>query len=350
MKTNFFNVVLILSLSFLPAIVWCETNMATQAVEASKECIIPENKFAKINELLQSLYNKYKNNKEGKVADYIPELAKVNPDYFGIAIVTVDGKVYSYGDTDISFSIQSISKPFIYALALEDNGEKVIAEKVGVNATGKPFNSVIAIEEMPKHLQNPLVNAGAIQITSAIKGKDSNDKWQRVLAFMQRLSDGHLALGNSVYQSEMATNQRNRAIAELLNAYHLMYSDAGDAVLRYTKACSLMVNVKQLAVMAATLANGGVNPETHLEVIPALYVQDVLSQMVTNGLYETSGQWWQTVGLPAKSGVGGGFIAIIPHQFAIAVFSPRLDNSGNSVRAQAVIKELSQQWHLHLLG
>lgn len=303
-----------------------------------------------IQATLKTLFDKYKSNHQGKVADYIPELGKVNANYFGIAIVTVDGKIFTYGESEIPFSIQSISKLFAYALALKDNGEKAIADKIGVNATGQPFNSVMAIELMPHHLQNPLVNAGAIQITSAIQGKDSAEKWQRVLTFLQQLSDGKPTLGTKVYQSEMATNKRNRAISELLSAYNLMYSDGLDAVDRYTKACSVMVNAKQLALMGATLANDGIHPVTHQSLIPPEYVQDVLSQMVTNGLYENSGLWWQSVGLPAKSGVGGGFLAVVPHQFAIAVFSPPLDAAGNSVRAQAVISDLSKLWHLHLLS
>lgn len=341
------QIVIVLAISLLMIV---SLTLTTQAQTVKEHVAVATvSKLNNIETTLQNLYDKYKNNKEGKVASYIPELAKVDPNYFGIAIVTVDGKIFASGDADIPFAIESDSKPFVYALALEDNGEKIMTEKIGLNATGRPFNSVTAIEEMPQHLQNPLVNAGAIQVTSAIKGKDSAEKWQRVLSFMQMLSDGKVFLGDKVYQSEMATNQRNRAIAELLNSYHLMYGDAADAVDRYTKACSVMVTVKQLALMGATLANNGINPLTHRKVISPIYIQDVLSQMAINGLYENSGMWWQKVGLPSKSGVGGSIVAIVPHQFAIAVFSPPLDNLGNSVRAQMVIDELSKQWHLHLL-
>jgi glutaminase len=302
-----------------------------------------------VKQTLLATYQKYKTLQSGKNADYIPELAKVNPNLFAIAIATVDGKIESVGDANIPFAIESISKPFVYMLALKDYGEKVITDKVGLNATGFPFNSVIAIEMAPHHLQNALVNAGAIQVTSFIKGKTSDEKWQRVLNFIKQLSDGKPYLGQTVYQSESATNQHNQAIAELLNSYDLMNSDARDAVDRYTKACSIMVTAKQLAIMGATLANGGIHPLTHQRLIEQQYVRDALAQMVTNGLYENSGAWWFNVGIPAKSGVGGGILAVIPQKGAIVVFSPRLDTAGNSVRGQAVIKELSEKWKLHLL-
>ena len=298
---------------------------------------------------LKSVYEATLPLMNGKNADYIPELAKVNSHYFGIAIVTVDGKIYTIGDASIPFAIESISKPFVYALALQDEGEESVTQKVGLNATGHSFNSVLAIEEAPQHLQNPLVNAGAIQVTSLIHGTTRLNKWDRVFAFMQSLSDGKLTLGNRVYHSESATNLHNHAIAELLASYGLMYGDATDAVDRYTKACSIMVSAKQLALMGATLANHGVHPITKKALIAPIIVQDTLSQMVTNGLYEHSGAWWWYVGLPSKSGVGGGLLAIVPGKMAIVVFSPRLDETGNSVRGQAVIKALAKRWNLHLL-
>lgn len=312
---------------------------------ASNACA-PEN----IKSTLADVYQKYKSTQGGKNADYIPELAKVNPALFGIAIITVDGKIASMGDADVPFAIESISKPFVYALALQDNGEQMLVNKVGLNATGHSFNSILAIEESPHHMQNALVNAGAIQVTSLIKGKNSADKWQRVLDMVKKLSNGKPYLGQAVYQSESATNQHNQAIGELMQSYGLMYGDVKDAVDRYTKACSIMVTAKQLAWMGATLANGGVNPVTHERVISAKYVRDALSEMVVNGLYEDSGAWWWTVGLPAKSGVGGGILAVVPNKMAIVVFSPPLDAAGNSVRAQKVIVELSRRCNLHLLS
>ena len=302
-----------------------------------------------IDQALSIEYQKYKGHTKGKVADYIPELAKVNPGLFAIVIVTVNGEIKSIGNADIPFAIESVVKPFVYALALQDKGEKLVTEEVGLNATGQRFNSMLAIEQSATHLQNPMVNAGAIQVNGLINGKNREEKWQRVLNFIQHTSDGNPYLGDSVYQSEMATNQHNRAIAELLNSYNMIKGDPVDAVDRYTKACSIMVTAKQLALMGATLANDGVNPLTHQRVIAHHVVVDVLSEMTINGLYENSGKWFWTVGIPAKSGVSGAILAIVPHQMAIVVFSPRLDESGNSIRAQEVITDLSKRWKLHLL-
>lgn len=298
---------------------------------------------------ITTLHQQHKTTTGGKNADYIPELAKVDPALFGIAIATVKGDIISIGDVDYPFAIESIVKPFVYALALKDQGEKTLTEQVGSNATGHPFNSVLAIEEKHNHLQNPLVNAGAIQTSALIKGKDSDEKWQRILTFVQSLSDGKPYLGDAVYQSETATNQHNRAIAELLNSYQMMASDPMDALDRYTKACSIMASAKQLALMGATLANNGKHPLTHKQLIAPNDVKNVLSQMLTNGLYEHSGAWLLNVGIPAKSGVGGGILAVVPGKMAIVVFSPPVDEAGNSVRAQAVLKDLSQQLKLHLL-
>lgn len=327
-------------------LLFCFASLSFSATSFATENLLPNHS----KQTLAEIYQTVKTIHTGKNADYIPELAKVNSDLFGIAIVTVDGKVELIGDANVPFAIESISKPFTYALALQDNGEKIITNKVGLNATGHAFNSIEAIEEKKlDHLQNPLVNAGAIQVTSLIKGKNGADKWQRVIDFMSQLSASKLTLGESVYQSEMATNQHNRAIAELLNSYGMMNDDPMDAVDRYTKACSLMVTAKQLAIMGATLANKGVNPITHKQVVSPHYVRDVLSEMSVNGLYENSGTWWWTVGIPAKSGVGGGIMAVVPNKMAIVVLSPPLDEAGNSVRAQAAIKQFSERWKLHLL-
>lgn len=318
---------------------------------SSSQCIATQAaSLIDMKQTLAAVYQKYKNTHDGKNADYIPELAKVDPALFGIVIVTTKGEMMVMGDADVPFAIESISKPFVYALALQDNGEQLVTDKVGLNATGHSFNSVIAIEERSNHLQNPLVNAGAIQTTSLVKGKSSVEKWQRVLSMMQTLSDGKPYLGELVYHSEMATNQHNRAIAELLASYGMMQGDPLDAVDRYTKACSVMVTARQLALMGVVLANKGVHPLTHQSLIPSRYVQDTLAEMVTNGLYEHSGAWFWTVGLPAKSGVGGGILAVVPNKMAIVVFSPPIDAAGNSVRAQLVIQELAQRWKLHMLG
>ncbi len=331
------------------ALRWCFA-LSLFVTTAFAEVSAPPKTSASVKQVLTEIYNQHKQDVDGKNADYIPELAKVNPALFGIVIVTVDGQVEAIGDVDVPFAIESISKPFAYALALQDQGEAAVTQKVGLNATGFPFNSVLSIETHPDHLQNPLVNAGAIQITSLIAGKDSAAKWQRVLDFNKQLSDGKVYLGEKVYQSETATNLHNQAIAKLMASYGLMYGDVSDAVDRYTKACSIMVTAKELALMGAVLANGGVHPVTHARLIEARYVRDVLSEMVTNGLYEQSGTWWWKVGIPAKSGVGGGMLAVVPHKMAIVVFSPPLDAAGNSVRGQTVINDLSARLKLHALG
>jgi glutaminase len=313
---------------------------------------MPPTNSAILDPITQTLaieYQKYRHDNAGKTASYIPELAKADPHLFAIVVITTKGKMYSLGDANIPFAIESISKPFVYALALQDNGEEMVTNLVGLNATGYPFNSIKALEERPDHLQNPLVNAGAIMVTSLIKGADTTDKWRRTLTFFSQLSDGKLFLGLPVYQSEMNTNRRNQALTHLLHSYGMLKTDPKDTLERYTKACSIMVTAKQLAIMGATLANKGVNPLTQQPIIAPQYVGNVLAEMTVNGLYENSGTWWVKVGLPAKSGVSGGLLAIVPGKMAIVVFSPALDKAGNSVRGQAVIKELSQRWKLHLL-
>lgn len=302
-----------------------------------------------IQQTLQEVYQKYQGVQRGQNAQYIPELAKVNPKLFAITVVTVEGEMYSVGDAQVAFPIESITKIFLYTMALQDHEAAWLFSKIGLNATGKPFNSVVAIEEQPHHLQNPLVNAGAIQITSLIKGKNKSAKWLRIFNFTKQLSDGQLTFGTTVYESEMATNQHNRAIAQLLDSYDMIMGSPMDAVEIYTKACSIMATTEQLALMGATFANQGTHPLTKKELISPLHTQEVLAQMVINGLYENSGRWFSHIGVPAKSGISGGILAIIPHKMAIVVFSPPVDEAGNSVRAQLVIEELAKRWHLHIL-
>lgn len=299
---------------------------------------------------ITAAYEKNKMLKTGTKADYIPELAKADPSLFGIAVVTVNGDVLTAGDADAVFSIQSIIKPFLYGLALEDNGEQVLFEKVGLNMTGDVFNSVAAIERNPTHFQNPMVNAGAMQVTSLIKGKDSEEKWHRVLSLVQKMGNGKAYLGEQVYQSEMSTNQHNKAIAYLMDSYGLMYSNPDDALARYTKGCSIMVSTRELAILGATLANGGVNPITHQSIFQHKYVTDILSSMAVHGLYQSTGTWMSNVGLPAKNGVSGGLLAIAPNKMAIVVFSPLLDDAAISVKGKAVIQELSAKWNLHVFS
>lgn len=299
---------------------------------------------------LKQLYTEYRNLNTGEQARYIPELAKVDPNLFAIVITKVDGETISVGDAEVPFAIESISKPFVYGLVLSEYGEKYIFDKLGLNATGHPFNSLVAIHHIPDHIQNPYVNAGAIQATNLIQGENTKARFDNVLNFFNELSNAKLAYDQKIYLSESSTNMRNRAIIAALQKYGMVGKRAEEALDRYTKACSIMVTAKQLAMMGATLANNGINPITKKRILSRLFAKDVLAEMVVNGLYENSGTWFVEVGLPAKSGVSGAILAIVPGKMAIVVYSPRLDNFGNSVRAQEVIRNISKNWQLHLLN
>ena len=269
---------------------------------------------------------------------------------FGIAIVTTDRKAYSLGDVDYSFSIQSISKVFTLALAMQELGADKVFEQVGSEPTGRPFNSVLAVADMPTHTGNPFVNAGAIATTSLISGADANEKWNKILAFYGKAAGEKLTLIDEVYRSEAATNQGNRALAALLLKYNRIYSEPLEAVDIYTKQCSVGINVKQLAQMGATLANGGVNPVTGERVMAGENIPEILATMAMAGLYDGSGGWAWHVGLPAKSGVGGGILAVVPGKGAIAVFAPPLDEAGNSVKAQKVITYVANKLEINLFS
>lgn len=290
---------------------------------------------------VNAAYEKYKNVKEGKNADYIPALAKVNPELFGIALITPDGKVYTAGDVTSEVSIQSVSKVFTMAHVFQQSGEKAVADNIGVDATGRPFNSIIAIEEHKGQEMNPLVNAGAITTTSMIEGASYNAVWTTIITTLDDFAGRQLNVNEEVYKSEAATNQRNQAIAQLMFAYGRIKSNPQQATDLYTKQCSVNVNAKDLAAMAATLANGGRNPITGKQVVEFKHVAPTLAVMATAGLYDDSGQWLFATGLPAKSGVGGGLIAVSPGRFGIAVVSPPLDQAGNSVRGQRAITDIS---------
>ena len=296
---------------------------------------------ADVEAALRAAHAKYEDLKEGKNADYIPALAKVPSELFGIALVTVDGQVYTTGDVDTLFSIQSISKVFTMAEVMEQSGAAAIENGVGVDATGDVFNSIVAIEKYKGHEMNALVNPGAIATTSLVKGADEKAIWEAILGKYGEFAGRKLEVNQEVYESEAATNQRNQAIAALMHAYGLIKSDPARATDVYTRQCSVNVNAKDLATMAATLANGGVNPVTKKKVIGEQYVPEILAVMATAGLYDDSGKWLFRTGLPAKSGVGGGILAVSPGKFGIAAFSPPLDAAGNSVRAQKAIADVS---------
>jgi len=298
--------------------------------------------------VVKEAYAKFKNDAKGKNADYIPYLAQVDSKLFGVAIVTTDNQVFTLGDVNYSFSIQSISKVFTLALAMEELGPNKVFEKVGSEPTGRPFNSPLAVVDMSTHTGNPLVNAGAIATTSLISGRDAEDKWGKILNFYSKAAGEKLVLIDEVYKSEAATNTGNKALSMLLAKYDRIYADPFESVDIYTKQCSVGVNAAQLARMGATLANNGVNPATGEQVIKREDIPHILSTMTMAGLYDGSGGWAWNVGLPAKSGVGGGIVAIVPGKGAIAVFAPPLDEAGNSVKAQEVIEYVTQKLSYNL--
>ena len=292
----------------------------------------------KIQAALDEAYAKFKDVKEGKNADYIKELANVDSKIFGIALVTADGQIYTKGDITSMVSIQSVSKVFTMAKVIEEQGKQAVQDKIGVDATGMRFNSIVAVELQKGKEINPLVNPGAIAATSLVAGADSAAKWKNILQVHSDFAGRKLSLNMPVYISEAGDNLRNQSIAHLLLAYGRMYFDPVQATDIYTKQCAINVSAKDLAVMASTLANGGVNPVTKKKVVSPETVMYTLPVMTTAGLYDDSGQWYFNSGLPAKSGVGGGLLAVCPGKFGIAVVSPPLDDAGNSVKAQLVIK------------
>ncbi|MBW4472051.1 MAG: glutaminase A [Stenomitos rutilans HA7619-LM2] len=298
--------------------------------------------------VLDDLYHKYKGLDDGKVASYIPELAKMNPDWFSICVVTADGRTFAVGDAEQLFTIQSISKVFVYGLALEEHGREAVLSKVGVEPTGDPFNSIIRLDEHSKRPDNPMINAGAIATTSLIKGNGPTDRLNRLLDMFCRYVGHDVYIDMSVFLSERTTGHRNRAMASLMRHFGMIDDRMDESLDLYFQQCAMMVNCRDLAVMAATLANRGVNPLTGDRAVPTRYIRDILSVMYTCGMYNFAGQWAYTVGIPAKSGVSGGIIAIVPRQVGIAVFSPPLDTHGNSVRGIKVCEELSRQFELHM--
>jgi glutaminase len=302
---------------------------------------------ADIQKAVDAAYAKYRTLKEGKNADYIPALAKVDPNLFGIAVVTSDGKVFTAGDVKTEVSIQSISKVFTMAQVIQEQGLESVEKRIGVDATGARFNSIIAIEGVRTVVgsgapeMNPLVNPGAISATSMVSGKTSDEVWNKIIGFHNAAAGRQLTVLKDVYKSESDTNQRNQAIGALMLAYGYIKENWQQAVDLYTRQCSIGVNARDLAVMAATLAFGGTNPVTKKPVMDAARVPGVLAVMATAGLYDDSGKWLYHTGLPAKSGVGGGIIAVSPGKFGIAVVSPPLDDAGNSIRAQRAIADIS---------
>ena len=302
-----------------------------------------------ITEILQEIYQQCQPFKEGAVASYIPELTKANPEWYGIAIVTADGYRYCIGDTEQDFTIQSISKAFTFGLALDDLGEDKLKEKVGVEPSGNAFNE-ISLDPVTGRPSNPMINAGAIATVGQTPGQGLEERFERIRKCYSAHAGRELAVDELVYASESATGFRNRAIAYLLRNSEIIQDPVDENCELYFKQCSLLINCLDLASMGATLANNGVNPITGERALQEKHVSKVLSVMGSCGMYNGSGEWIYQVGLPSKSGVGGGVLGVLPGQMGIAVFSPRLDPKGNSVRGVKTFKKLSQHFGLHMLN
>jgi glutaminase len=298
---------------------------------------------------LSDLYNKYRSLDDGVVADYIPELALAKPEWFGICVVTKDGQTFEVGECEQLFTIQSISKAFVYGLALEDHGREYVNSKVSVEPTGEAFNSIV-LDETTNRPYNPMVNAGAIATTDLIKGENPTQRLKRMLDMFRRYTGREHDINVPVFLSEKMTGNRNRAIAYLMLNFGMVTDRIDETLDLYFQQCSIMINARDLAIMAATLANGGVNPITQERAIDEHYVQDVISVMLTCGMYDYSGEWAYRVGIPAKSGVGGGITAVVPGKLGIGTFSPPLDVKGNSVRGIKVCEDLSRDFGLHLFN
>ena len=300
-----------------------------------------------LQQVLERLHRQLSEDRGGKLASYIPELARVDPEPFGIALVTIDGMVYQAGDCGQQFTIQSISKPLTYGYALQACGVAAVLARIGVEPTGDAFNS-ISLEPGTGRPRNPMVNAGAIATCGLIPGADPVQRFERVMAHIGDFCGRPLQLNEAVYRSEKATGHRNRAIAHLLRNFNILEGDPEDPLDLYFRLCSISVTCRDLAMIAATLAHNGLNPLDQVQVLDTQNVRRVLSVMASCGMYDASGAWLYDVGMPAKSGVGGGVMAVLPGQFGLAVFSPRLDERGNSVRGIGVIKAFSEEFQLHL--
>jgi glutaminase len=317
--------------------------LAFVCVAALVPCAAFAQTAAEIDAALKGAYDQFKTLKEGANADYIPALAKVDPNIYGIALVTVDGKVHTAGDIASEVSIQSISKVFTMAKVMEEQSPEAVEKNMGVDATGQVFNSINAVEQYKGAEMNAMVNPGAIAATGMLKGATRADVWNSLLAWYGDFAGRTLKVNQEVFKSEAETNQRNQAISMLMHAYGHIKANPLQATDIYTEQCSVSVNAKDLATMAATLANGGKNPVTKKQVMKSENVPEVLAVMATAGLYDDSGKWLFRTGLPAKSGVGGGIIAVAPGKFGIAVISPPLDAAGNSVKAQKAIQSITEK-------
>jgi glutaminase len=323
--------------------------LSVAAIPAFARGPAPDPAVKDFQRVVDAAYAKYKDLKDGKNADYIPILTETPSDLFGVVIVTKDGKVYSAGDVDYVFSIQSVSKPFTAALVMSEQGPAVLKEKIGVEPTGMAFNSKHALAVYEDSV-NPLVNAGAIAAVSLVQATSEQERWSKVSQNLSDFAGRPLTVLEKVYESEYSNSTGNRGIANLLFNWNRLYSEPEEALRVYTRQCSVGVSARDLGMMGATLANGGVNPLTGKQVLPARHVPELLAVMAAAGFYDESGDWMYTAGLPAKTGVGGGIVAVVPGRFAIAAFSPRLNEAGNSVRSLNAIRDIAGELGVGVFG
>ena len=305
---------------------------------------------AQLQAAVDRAHENFKDVKDGANANYIPILDEVPSDLFGIVIATRDGEVYSAGDIDYRFSIQSVSKPFTAALIMAQQNPAAVREKIGVEPTGLPFNSKVAIEIYEDRSGNPMVNAGAIAAVSLVQADSEDQRWELIHDNIEGFAGAELEVLEEVFDSEYETAWGNRAIANLLFNYGRLYAEPEESLRVYTRQCSIGINTRDLAVMGATLANEGINPLTGRRMLPTEHVPELLAIMATAGFYDESGAWMFSAGLPSKTGVGGGIVSVVPGEFAIAAFSPRLNEAGNSVRAQRAIRQIAGELGVGLYG
>lgn len=304
---------------------------------------------ATVREAVQQAYERCKNETGGKNADYIPYLANVPSNLFGIAACLPDGEVIAVGDTDYKFGIESVSKVPTAILAMNQYSAQEMLDKIGADATGLPFNSIMAILLENDHPSTPLVNAGAISACSMVKPVgDSDGKWKSIVGFIEELAGSQVEVIDELYKSETATNFNNKSIAWLLKNYSRIYDDPDMALDLYTRQCSIGVTARQLAVAAATIAFDGVNPVTKQTVFKPDLGARITSMMATVGFYEHTGDWLFNTGLPAKTGVGGGIMGVVPGVMGVAAFAPPLDDAGNSVKAQAALSNIVERLKLNI--
>ncbi|MDO5633944.1 MAG: glutaminase A [Micrococcus sp.] len=303
-----------------------------------------------IPDYLNSLIDGLKDNREGEVAQYIPTLAAADPDRFGVALATVTGRLHSAGDDETEFTIQSISKPFTYAAALKDRGRETVDEFVGLNPSGEAFNE-LSLEEDSNRPDNAMINAGALAVHQLLVGPFAGrqERIDRAVAMLSELAGRPLSIDRDSYEAEMGTADRNLALGHMLRSHGIIHDRVEDVVAGYIALCSVNVTVRDIAVMGACLASGGVHPMTGQRVLPSLVTRQVLSVMSSSGMYDAAGQWLADIGIPAKSGVAGGVLGALPGQGGIGVFSPRLDSVGNSVRGVQVCRSMSEDLNLHIM-